>query len=132
MLATPGRVALLCLAASSAFAHEAHGLDEVAAQRQPAVASKAEVQEALRVSGAEVPTTRKSGDESINCVDDPNFKEWNHLTLRVQMDDGVHEIGTCGWFASAPHWCHMSGPHRSACKAACSQVIPGLCSITQS
>jgi len=76
-------------------------------------------------TGASAPaiTTR-----TATCVDDPNFKEWNHLkNMVVEMPDGEHEVGTCAWFAAAPHWCHMSGNHLRACPAACSAVIPGLC-----
>jgi hypothetical protein len=64
---------------------------------------------------------------SADCFDDPLFKEWTHLGLQVEAEDGVHTIGTCKWFASAPHWCHLAGSHLMACKAACSQVLPELC-----
>lgn len=64
---------------------------------------------------------------SADCSDDPLFKEWLHLGLQVATPEGVSTIGTCKWFASAPHWCHLAGSHRMACKAACSQVLPELC-----
>jgi hypothetical protein len=78
-------------------------------------------------ASAEANTHAASLILSSACVDDPLFKEWTHLGVRVKMPNGVNTMGTCKWFASAPHWCQLAGPHRTACKAACSQVLPDLC-----